>query len=170
MNLQLFPCCRSWHCYQRDLRNAASFATLALQFSPRQPECSQVQVEEAEQQVWTEVVWGGGWIEGHFFLQHRTGKEKGTLFLQQGTGKSLVSYTKLLQEKELSAHVIEHPWNSASSLCFSSWISDQRDWGLEGSGKIIAGKYRLNEITWRHSALKKKKKKKQHFNFLSKLQ
>lgn len=62
------------------------------------------------------------------------------------------------QEKGPRTHVIVSPWDSASSLYFSGWISDQRYWGLQGSGNIIAVKYRLNEITWRHSAVQKKKK------------
>ena len=112
--------------------------------------------------TWSAEGGGGGRKEPHFFLQQRT-------------EKSLVSYAKLPQEKGLRTHVIEHPWDSASSLRFSARISDQRYWGLEGSGNIIAGKYRLNEINWRHSAVKKKKTKKTkkktlQFNFLSKLE
>lgn len=134
--LSLSPC-------QSDSWNAASSATLVLLFLPRQPECGQWRRQGSsisELTCWDFVC-----------------VKKGYFFLQQRTRKRLVSYTKLPQENRPRTHVILPPWDLASSLYFSGWISDQRSWGLQGRGNIIAVKHSLNEITWRHSAVQKKK-------------
>lgn len=65
----------------------------------------------------------------HYVARHkRRGRKKGHFLLHQRTEKSLVSCIKLPQEKGPRTRVVEHPWDSASSLHSSAWISDQRYW------------------------------------------